>query len=84
MEVVFSDDTRSVNHASIYLLTEDGKPSIRLNMALPGVNDSRGSTWTIDEMGNYETTHCNYLKSTSSLRDFDLQAVLGLKVLHGK
>lgn len=81
---VFDDDNRSYNHASIYLLTNNGTKSIRLNMALPGVTNSMGSTFINNNMGNSEITHCNYANSNTSVRDFDLEAIPGLRVSHGK
>lgn len=55
-------------------------------MAQADLTESNGSTWISagDEMGKYELTHCNYGKSKSSLRDFDLKAAQGLRVEHGK
>jgi hypothetical protein len=67
----FEGDTRSGNHASIYLLTSDGITSIRLNMIKAGPTDA---------IGTYEVTHCNYQHSDSSLHDFDIPAVEGLTV----
>jgi hypothetical protein len=39
----FEGDTRSGNHASIYLLTEDGSSSIRLNMTKVGPTATMGT-----------------------------------------
>jgi hypothetical protein len=69
----FEGDTRSGNHASIYLLTEDGSSSIRLNMTKVGPTAT---------MGTYQITHCNYRNSNSSLYNFDIQAAPGLTVQH--
>ena len=68
----FEGDTRSGNHASIYLLIEDGS-SIRLNMIKAGPTD---------RMGTYDPKYCNYHDSTSSIRNFDVQATSGLTVNH--
>ncbi|KAH8789208.1 hypothetical protein BGZ57DRAFT_878674 [Hyaloscypha finlandica] len=69
----FEGDTRSGNHASIYLLTSDGRTSIRLNMVKAGPTDT---------MGTFKTSHCNYRDTTSSIYDFDIKAVEGLTVSH--
>lgn len=69
----FESDTRSGNHASIYLLTADGSSSIRLNMTKAGPSDT---------MGTYQISHCNYRESNSTLHNFDIQAAPGLTVQH--
>lgn len=68
----FEGDTRSGNHASIYLLVGGGS-SIRLNMIKAGPTD---------RMGTYDPKYCSYHDSTSSIRNFDVQAVSGLTVNH--
>ena len=70
--IFFDSDTRSGNHASIFLTTGDGK-SVRLNMVKGGPTDT---------MGTYREQRCEYDVSNSSLRVFDLQASEGLTVGH--
>ena len=68
MGKIFEGDTRSGNHASIFLLTTDGISSVRLNMIKAGPTDS---------MGTYELTYCNFRNASSSLHNYDIQAVEG-------
>ncbi|KAF3893265.1 hypothetical protein GTR04_4044 [Trichophyton interdigitale] len=68
----FESDTRSGNHASIFLLTGNYK-SVRLNMTKAGPTDT---------MGTYTETRCEYESSHSSLHDIDIPAVTGLTVDH--
>ncbi|KAK2762202.1 hypothetical protein FQN54_001211 [Arachnomyces sp. PD_36] len=70
--LVFEDDDRSANHASIFLITSS-QHSIRLNMT------KRGPT---DTMGTYTESSCTYISSNSALRNFDLQPAPGLTVGH--
>lgn len=66
----FESDTRSGNHASIFLLTSDGN-SVRLNMT---------KAQPTHTMGTYIVHHCTYRESTSSLGNFDLHVKEGLTV----
>ncbi|PGG99568.1 hypothetical protein AJ80_09336 [Polytolypa hystricis UAMH7299] len=66
----FDCDTRSSNHASIFLIAGPSK-SIRLNMIKAG---------TTDTMGTYTETSCPYIQSVSSLHDIDVVAAPGLTV----
>ncbi|KAJ8068359.1 hypothetical protein OCU04_003921 [Sclerotinia nivalis] len=69
----FDSDTRSGNHASIYLLASNGA-SVRLNMTKLTADAKRGT---------YQLTYCRYQHTNSSLIDFDLKATSrGLKVKH--
>ncbi|KAF7897893.1 uncharacterized protein EAF01_008859 [Botrytis porri] len=69
----FPSDTRSGNHASIYLLTSNNA-SVRLNMAKLSADAT---------MGTYQTIYCSYQDTNSSLKDFDLKATgRGLTVGH--
>jgi len=67
----FEGDTCSGNHASIYLILADGSGSIRLNMIKAGPTDTKGT---------FQTTHCGYTESNSTLHHFDIKAHDGLKV----
>ncbi|KAF5871212.1 uncharacterized protein Bfra_007725 [Botrytis fragariae] len=69
----FEGDTRSGNHASIFLLTSNNA-SVRLNMTKLSADAT---------MGTYQMIYCRYQRTNSSLRDFDLTATgRGLKVGH--
>lgn len=66
----FQSDKRSSNHASIYLVTP-GNVSVQLNMTKAGPTDN---------MGTLLLQFCPYTDSTSSVRDFYLNARQGLNV----
>ncbi|KAK2735610.1 hypothetical protein FQN55_002194 [Onygenales sp. PD_40] len=68
----FESDTRSGNHASIFLLTGD-EMSVRLNMTKAAPTDT---------MGTYTQERCLYDTSRTSLHDMDLPAVQGFTVQH--
>ncbi|KAJ5100294.1 hypothetical protein N7456_006346 [Penicillium angulare] len=70
MRCFLESDTRSLNHASIFICMPDGG-SVRLNMI------KKESTST---MGTLELTRCSYQVSNSSLYDCNLAARVGLTV----
>lgn len=67
----FQGDTRSGNHASIYLLIANSNKSVRLNMIKAGATDVNGT---------FEYEKYEYQDSNSSVHDFDMQAIRGLTV----
>ncbi|KAL3713822.1 hypothetical protein TMatcc_002527 [Talaromyces marneffei ATCC 18224] len=68
----FESDTRSGNHASIFLVIGVNR-SVRINMTKAGPTDT---------MGTYTVTWCDYDVSNSSVRDIDITPVQGLTVRH--
>ncbi|KAI9748179.1 MAG: hypothetical protein M4579_007291 [Chaenotheca gracillima] len=68
----FESDTRSGNHASIFLLTVGGG-SIRLDVY---------KRTSVDTMGTYRQQVCNYQESRTAVTSFDVQPSRGLKVHH--
>lgn len=67
---IFECDTRSSNHASIFLIVGTNM-SVRLNMIKAGPTDT---------MGTYSERTCPYVRSVSRLHDVDVVAVPGLTV----
>lgn len=72
MGYFFESDTRSGNHASIFLVIGI-RASVRLNMSKAGSTDT---------MGTYTITRCAYESSDSSVRNIDITPVQGLTVRH--
>lgn len=68
----FEADTRSGNHASIFLITSD-QTSIRLNMTKAGPTDT---------MGTYTISFCAYTHSNTSVANIDITPVQGLTAGH--
>ncbi|RDW61107.1 uncharacterized protein DSM5745_10605 [Aspergillus mulundensis] len=64
MGYFFDGDTRSGNHASIFLVT-GSEQSIRLNIIKDGPTDT---------MGTLQIQVCEYVNSTSALRKWDFPA----------
>lgn len=69
---IFEYDSRSSNHASIFLVVS-GNESVRLNMVKAGATDT---------MGTYLERSCPYIHSATSLYNVDIIASPGLTVGH--
>ncbi|KAM5476802.1 hypothetical protein MauCBS54593_000072 [Microsporum audouinii] len=72
MGMFFESDTRSGNHASIFLIVGP-YASVRLNMTKAGPTDT---------MGTYTKSLCPFVVSNSSLHNIDLIAAGGVTVRH--
>lgn len=70
MGIFFESDTRSGNHASIFLILGPSM-SVRLNMTKANPTDT---------MGTYTETLCRYISSNSSLHEIDLVAANGVRL----